>query len=168
MHTTERSISQFGPVVKRKVHLFARCVDPGGAAYNSDMDTVTVFSANLTVLLAYYMRIGDRTHGTMLGISRVTGLSRTSILRAVRKDGACGIDVAQSIARAYGLDAWQMLIPDLDPSNPPIVSVTPAERQLWERIRSVAKQLKDDEREDGKTDDVGVPRPDQGPDEEYR
>lgn len=31
---------------------------------------------------------------------------------------AAGIDKVEAVARAFGLEAWMLLVPDLDPSDP--------------------------------------------------
>lgn len=66
-----------------------------------------------------------------------TKVVRSTIQRALKGVNAPGVDSLGAIARAYGLQAWHLLIPDLDPENPPVVSVTETERLLWARIHEI-------------------------------
>lgn len=45
------------------------------------------------------------------------------------------------IASACGLQGWQLLVPGLDPSNPPVVHLTAAEREFYTRMRAAMQQL---------------------------
>lgn len=51
-----------------------------------------------------------------------------------------GLDTLQEIANAYGLEAWHLLVPDLDPFNPPL-SLTAQERDLYKRLAQAAQQI---------------------------
>ena len=46
-----------------------------------------------------------------------------------------------AIAKAFQLSAWQLLIPGLDPSNPPVCELTKAEKDLYDRLRFLVKTL---------------------------
>lgn len=49
-----------------------------------------------------------------------------------------------AIAQRYGLEAWHLLLPHLDPRNPPAFVMTYAERALYDKlaqsVRAVAEQ----------------------------
>jgi len=47
----------------------------------------------------------------------------------------------EAIAKAFQLSAWQLLISGLDPSNPPACELTRAEKDLYDRLRSLVKTL---------------------------
>lgn len=48
----------------------------------------------------------------------------------------------QALGKAFGLQAWQLLVPDLDPSNPPMLrAMTDQERALYERLRAALKAI---------------------------
>lgn len=78
-----------------------------------------------------------------------------------------GIETLESIANVYKLSAWQLLIPNLDPANPPVVPYTDTERALYWRIRSVAAEfvrtgkVEHDEDETPGSGAIGSPRPHQ-------
>ena len=46
------------------------------------------------------------------------------------------------IAERLGLDAWQLLVPDVNPKSPPVLrEVNDSERKLYERIDAALKEL---------------------------
>lgn len=50
------------------------------------------------------------------------GISSNGTLGRVSKgETSVGIDVLELIANAYKLQTWQILVPDLDPENPPVL-----------------------------------------------
>lgn len=46
-------------------------------------------------------------------------------------------------AKAGNLMAWHLLLPDLDSTNPPAVTMTVAERELYRRVKSQVAELPD-------------------------
>lgn len=53
-----------------------------------------------------------------------------------------GVDHLDAIARAFDLEVWQLFVPDMDTSNPPMLaSVSERQQELWEKIRQSAEQL---------------------------
>jgi hypothetical protein len=60
-------------------------------------------------------------------------VGKSSIDRIKKKEAKARIDSVELIAKAYGLEAWQFLVPDLDVDNPPKLfgeDLTPTEREL--------------------------------------
>lgn len=56
---------------------------------------------------------------------------------------AVGIDGIEAFARAFGFEAWQLLTPDFDPENPPVI-VTRSERDAMDGLvqaRADAKSI---------------------------
>lgn len=45
------------------------------------------------------------------------------------------------VAALLGLQSWQLLVPNLDPRNLPVVTMTTAERDLYARLRSDIAKL---------------------------
>lgn len=41
------------------------------------------------------------------------------------------------MGRAFDLHGWQMLIPELDPRNPPVVIMSVAERDFYRRLEEL-------------------------------
>ena len=101
---------------------------------NAEMrpDPRKVLSDNLRRL------IGDRSQSEW---AAAHGIDKKPIQRALAGQHAATIDTIEAIAKAAGILPWQLLVPDLDPSNPPVVAITQAERQLYRRLRSAFQEL---------------------------
>lgn len=53
-----------------------------------------------------------------------------------------GLETLEKIADHFQLCAWQLLVPGLDPENPPALQpISAAERRLYEQIMSAAKAI---------------------------
>lgn len=53
-----------------------------------------------------------------------------------------GLDVLEQIGQAFGVEPWQLLVPGMNPSNPPVLrEINGAERELYERLLQAAKDL---------------------------
>ena len=49
---------------------------------------------------------------------------------------SCQIDTLAKLAKAFDIEPWQLLVPNYDPTNPPVRVQTRAERDLYARMRS--------------------------------
>lgn len=54
-----------------------------------------------------------------------------------------GLDKVDAVATVFGLSAWQLLIPNLDPSNVPVIMISEDERQLYDKLKRVHAVLKE-------------------------
>lgn len=55
-----------------------------------------------------------------------------------------GLEIIDKIAKRFGVQSWELLVPNFDPSNRPALQpVSEQERRLYERLREVAKELKE-------------------------
>jgi hypothetical protein len=54
-----------------------------------------------------------------------------------------GLDIVDSVAGVFGLRAWQLLLPDLDPQNVPVTMVSDAEKRLYEKYNKVRTILEE-------------------------
>lgn len=55
-----------------------------------------------------------------------------------------GLDIVDKIAKSFHLHSWELLVPGFDPVNRPTLQpVSEQERRLYERLREVAKELKE-------------------------
>lgn len=69
-------------------------------------------------------------------------ITRQTVATVLDGSVSTGIDTLDSIARCYGRDglqlrAWQLLVPNFDPADPPTLSVTEAEKDLKRRLIDV-------------------------------
>jgi transcriptional regulator with XRE-family HTH domain len=94
-----------------------------------------VIAANLRAL----MNKNKHSEGDL---HRKTGLSQSTIGRTLKGETATTVDTLDLIAKAYGLLSWQMMIADLDISNPPVLkSLTRKEQEFYDKMKEVMKEL---------------------------
>jgi len=52
-----------------------------------------------------------------------------------------GLDIIDKIAKKFGVDAWELLVPGFDPdARPALQPLSEAERQLYVRFKDLAKE----------------------------
>lgn len=69
-------------------------------------------------------------------LAEAAGVSLSTVQRIVGGTNGASIDHIESVADALDLSAYQLLVPNLDPANPPVIpGVTRAEQQLYARWR---------------------------------
>jgi hypothetical protein len=101
------------------------------------MDISDQFSKNLGKALAH-QRLNASSAAKAWGLPHKT---IESILKQIRSPG---LRTAETVAKACGYELWQMLQPEFDPGNPPVLRViTRKEEALYERLRQLAKELPD-------------------------
>lgn len=88
--------------------------------YSVVMDVRGVAAANLHALI-YHAKAHHRTGRDRLSLATAAGVSPSTVGRIMNLEQAPGIDTLDALARVYGLRAWQLLIPNLDPANPPVL-----------------------------------------------
>lgn len=92
------------------------------------------------------------TYGTLLALEKATAtrgggrkIGKTTLGNILAKTTPINLDYVEILAKVFGLDPWQMLVPNLRPENPQILRATgPEEEALWaklEELRAVAKQI---------------------------
>lgn len=75
------------------------------------------------------------------------GVGVTTIYRIKQQDTSIGLEVVDSIAAAFQLEAWQLLVPCVDPNHPPtLLPMSEAERKFYERVANAARDLRDTEK----------------------
>lgn len=74
-------------------------------------------------------------------LAREAKTSPGNCARLKAQKTSIGIDMLAVFAKPFGLQPWQLLVPSLDPANPPVVWMTQAERDLYDRMRQAAKDL---------------------------
>lgn len=90
--------------------------------------------------------------GTLLSLEQATAtrgggkkIGKTTLGNILAKSTPVNLDYVEVLAKVFGLEPWQMLVPSLRPENPQILRATgPEEEALWsklEELRAVAKQI---------------------------
>lgn len=110
----------------------------------SDMGVRDTFAENLRTLISM-----EGPLSSTLAIERATEaigckVGKSTIDRATRSETPINIDYVEAIAAVFGFDAWQMLVPGLQPKNPPILkSVGATEDEIYRKIRGMADKLEE-------------------------
>lgn len=91
-----------------------------------------VLARNLEVIMAKVPALGSQPK-----IAGKGKLAPSSVGRAFRAEVAVNIDSLEGLAEAANLEPWQMLVPGLDPLNPPKLEGSGSERELLEKIRNI-------------------------------
>lgn len=99
-----------------------------------------IFADNLRALMKHAAE-GGQSLGTNLGLAKASGVSRTQIIAYLAEDQAPAIDMVGRIARAFGLQAWQLLVPNISATNPPVIHITDEERRLYRRLLYVQREF---------------------------
>lgn len=77
---------------------------------------------------------------TQSAIGREAKVDQKTVGRILNKAHEPQINIIAKLAKAFGLETWQLLVPNLDPQNPPSL-VSKDERELYERLREeITKQ----------------------------
>ena len=66
-------------------------------------------------------------------------IGKTTVYKMLNGDGPVVIDQVELVARAFEMEAWHLLTPDLDPANPPYLVRTKEERELWKKIERLTE-----------------------------
>jgi hypothetical protein len=54
---------------------------------------------------------------------------------------AVTLDSLDKLAKAFGLEAWQLLVPNLNPRNRPVIHLTESERHFYARLETQIRTL---------------------------
>lgn len=101
-----------------------------------------VIAANLAALMA-----ASRETKTIVAVQEATArhgnqVGKSTIDRVLKGTTALNIDNLETIAKVFGLDPWQLLVPAMQPKNPPVLkSVGEAEDKLYRRIEALASEI---------------------------
>ena len=76
-------------------------------------------------------------------VHKKTGIAQSTVGRILRVESSATLDSLESIASLYGLQAWQLLVADIDPSNPPLLrNMSEPEKLFYEKIKDLVKEAK--------------------------
>lgn len=69
--------------------------------------------------------------GTQAALRKASGVGGGSLEGAIKGTRNTGIDTLEMLARAFGLHGWQLLVPNLDPDNLPLLRSADNERAFY-------------------------------------
>jgi hypothetical protein len=100
-----------------------------------------VVGANLSRLIDYQYRSIDTRTARLRALQKDCGVTLSSAQRII--DGTTGatLDTLEQLALALHVSVYQLVAPDIDPQNPPIIQgATEAERRLYAQWRRLARR----------------------------
>ena len=76
-------------------------------------------------------------------LKRKSGVAQATIGRILSEKGEnARMETIDRLAKVYGLEGWQLMVPGIDPTNPPVLQpVSKAERALYDRLKDTVKDL---------------------------
>lgn len=111
-------------------------------AHNHAMDSDIfkprqVLAQNIAGLMG--TREGPKTHTDLAAKS---GVAQGTIGRILKCEVDARIDTVSNLAGAYGLEAWQLMVAGMNPTNPPVLMpVSEREKALYASLRAVAHEI---------------------------
>lgn len=84
-----------------------------------------------------------RGPASQTALKEKSGVAQATIGRILGDRGEnAKIETLERLARAYGLEGWQLMVAGMDPSNPPVLQpVSPAERALYDRLKATVQDI---------------------------
>lgn len=112
-----------------------------GKSWNvGDVEARAIVAVNLNALMDYAAETGHPERATNKGLEKLSGISRPTIRGMREGTRDVGIDTLQAVAEVFEIQAWTLLVPHLDPSNPPTKPMSKTEVQLYKRLGRVARE----------------------------
>lgn len=100
------------------------------------IDTRPILWANLSALMI--SRWGKEN---LSRLGKEAGIGLASCDRIKKQTTSLGLDLVESVASVFDLQAWQVLTPDLDPSDPPVLYLTRAEAAKYRAFKESAREF---------------------------
>lgn len=94
-----------------------------------------VLAENLARLMSHYPSLSSEAK-----IAKSGKLSQRTVNRA-RNGRQVKLESLKGLADAFEMAPWQLLVPGLDPANPPILALTDEEKALYKRLADAAKSF---------------------------
>ncbi len=104
------------------------------------METKRILWANVKALMV--SKYGSENLYRTMKDSKVAGhpISLGSLQRIKEQETAIGLDVLDKIAAFFELQPWQLLIEELDPTNPPVFLNT-KQKEFFDKVKLSFKDL---------------------------
>lgn len=100
-----------------------------------------IVAQNLVALMGNSRSLGSAPKLEAKTKEQGNKVGKSTIDRAMKADTPLTLDNLEALAKAFELDAWQLLVPGLSPSNPPLLrQVGESEDQLYRRIESLVQE----------------------------
>lgn len=99
-----------------------------------------VLRRNLKALMDKAAKDGNAELSKQIRLGKKAGVGQATIGRILSPQGEdSGVETVAKLAKAFGLEGWQLMVPGMDPSNPPVLQpVSKEEQALYSRLREAA------------------------------
>ena len=74
-------------------------------------------------------------------LARKAKVDQKTVWRILRQQQSPTVDTLEKLAKPFKLHAWQLLIPDLNPRNPPVFVMTDTEREMYCKLARMASEF---------------------------
>lgn len=102
-----------------------------------EIDTSAALWGNVLSLMQHHYKEENLSR-----LAAECGFAQSTATRIKQGKISPGLDKLDLIARRFGLATWQLLVPGMDPRNPPALQpVSNEERALYEKIRAAARDI---------------------------
>ena len=101
--------------------------------------TKNILSNNLKALMAAHVSLT-----TQAAVGKACKIDQRTVGRILNMEHSPGLKQLEAIAVAFDLLTWQLLVPNLDPKNPPVCEHTKVEHDLYKKLRTLVQQLPGD------------------------
>lgn len=103
------------------------------------IDSRKVLWENVAALMSHHWRGENLTR-----LAREAGIGPGSATRLKEQKTSVGLELVDKLARVFGLEVWQLLVPGLNPRAPPtLMPMSEQERAFYERVAEAAKAFVD-------------------------
>jgi hypothetical protein len=102
-------------------------------------DAKQVLWANVSALMRHHWGAENLSR-----LSREAGIALASCTRIKEQQTSIGIEVVGRIADAFHLQPWHMLVPGLDPANPPVLYLSKGEADFYAKMKDLARLARSD------------------------
>lgn len=118
--------------------------DHGFYGIGPQMNTREILAANLAALRQRHKHLKStlaiERESAALGEDRK--IAHSVMQRVFKAETPFNLDDLQTLAELFGLDAWQLLVPQIDPEHPPVLrSIGRVEDEAYKRWREARAAL---------------------------
>jgi transcriptional regulator with XRE-family HTH domain len=87
-------------------------------------------------------KLREANNETQSGFAKKCGMAQRVYGRLENGENWQHLESLDKIARTYDLQVWQLLLPEFNPSNPPLIrKASDKELAFYEKIKDAAKEL---------------------------
>lgn len=128
--------------------LFCKAQTPKVLQHSQEMTRPTpkvILAENLAGLMKHHGFVKKSGEPNQSELARKLGgrPDQTTIGRILRGEMSPTMDVLHDLSKAFDLHEWQLMVPYLDPSNPPVQVMSQFERDFYARLEDIKRQALD-------------------------